>query len=284
MSDWDALTGHVFALLIRVGVGHELEEPLTEIKIVHHRRALCRCAVAGDPLPFGSLRDEQAGERVAKRPNPVSEIVIERHLINAQRYLVSKQCIQLLRPSGRSSYGKTQRAPVDWKALGVIQVEPVPPKEWSEPVQRVVEEVFMVDRVELAMLDHIQGVSEFKDCDPCWLQKSRKPGDKIIDAVDMSDHVVRDHDIRELAFVRQLFGASRPEEIVNRRHANGICLRYGAIGRIDTEAVNPAVDEITQQVSVVTGNLNHEIAGAKLVFANQRCDMFSRMLQQRGRG
>src|SRR5258708_11839466 len=173
MWDWDALTGHEFALLIRVGIGHELEESLTEIKIVHHRRALCRCAVAGQPLPFGHPRDEQAGERVEKGPNPVSEIVIERHLINAQRCLVSKQRIQFLRPSGRSSYGKTQRAPVDWKALGVIQVEPVPLKEWSEPVQRVVEEAFMVNRVELAMFDHIQGVSEFKDRDPGWRQKAR---------------------------------------------------------------------------------------------------------------
>src|SRR3984893_313045 len=284
MSDWDALTGHVFALLIRVGVGHELEEPLTEIEIVHHRRALCRCAVAGDPLPFGSLRDKQAAKRVAKRPDPVGEIVIERHLIKAQRCLVSKQRIQFLRPCGRSSYGQTQRAPVNWKALGVIQVEPVPLEEWSEPVQRVVEEVFMVNGVELAMFDHIQGVSEFKDRDAGWLQKARKPGDKIIYVVYMSDHVVRDHDIGELAFARELFGASRPEEIVNRRHANGVCPRYRPVGRIDTEALNPSVDEVAQQVSVVTGNLNHETEGAKLVFASQRFDMFGRMLQQRGRG
>src|SRR5262249_21196619 len=91
MSDWDALTGHVFALLIRVGVGRELEEPLTEIEIVDHCRTLGRCAIAGDALPLGLLRDEQARKRVTKRSHPVGKIVIEPLPIKAQRRLVSKQ-------------------------------------------------------------------------------------------------------------------------------------------------------------------------------------------------
>ena len=63
---------------------------------------------------------------------------------------------------------------MNWKPLDVIQVEPVPLKERSEPVQRVVKEVFMVNRVELAMFDHIQSVSELKDRDAGWFQKARK--------------------------------------------------------------------------------------------------------------
>src|SRR6266851_6972583 len=141
----------------------------------------------------------------------------------------------------------------------------------------------MENRVELAMLDHIQGVSEFKDRDAGWLQKARKSGGKIIDVVDMSDHIVPDDDIRELAFARQLFGASRPEKIVNCRHANGVGPRYRPVGRIDTEAADPTVDEVAQQVSVITSNLNHETEGTKLVFASQLLDMFRRMLQQCGR-
>src|ERR1700752_5267765 len=100
MSDWDALTGHVFALLIRVGVGHELEEPLTKIEIVYHRRALGRCAVAGDALPVSPLGDEQASKRVAKRRDSVGEIFIEQLLIKAQRCLVSKKRIQFYRACG----------------------------------------------------------------------------------------------------------------------------------------------------------------------------------------
>src|ERR1700730_17826821 len=107
MSDWDALTGHVFALLIRVGVGHELEEPFTKIEIVYHCCALCRCAVAGDTLPVSPLRDEQAGKRVAKRPDSVGEIFIEQLVINAQRCLVSKKRIQFCRACGRSAYCQT---------------------------------------------------------------------------------------------------------------------------------------------------------------------------------
>src|SRR6516164_1019804 len=152
MSDWDALTGHVFSLLKCVGVGHELEEPLTKIEIVHHRRTLCRCAVAGDALPLGPLRDEQPDKRVAKRSDPVGKIVIEPLLIEAQRCLVSKQRIQFHRPCGRSAYCQTQRATVNWEALDVIQVDPVSLKERSEAVQYVIEDMFMQNRVELAML------------------------------------------------------------------------------------------------------------------------------------
>src|SRR6516165_11370361 len=163
MSDWDALTGHVFALLIRFGVGVELEEPLTEIEIVDHCRTLRRCAVAGDALPLGLLRDEQARKRVTKRSNPVGKIFIEPLLIEAQRCLVSKKRIQFHGPCGRSAYCQTQRASVNWEALDIIQVEPVSLKERSEPMQCVIEDMLMKNRVELAMLDHIQGVSAFKN-------------------------------------------------------------------------------------------------------------------------
>jgi len=93
MSDRDALSRHVFALLVGVSLGHELEEALTEVEIVDQRRALCRGAIAGDPLPFGSLRDEQVAKRVTECPDPVGEIVIERDLINTQRSFVGKKCI-----------------------------------------------------------------------------------------------------------------------------------------------------------------------------------------------
>jgi len=90
----------------------------------------------------------------------------------------------------------------------------------------------------------------------------------------MSDDVVRDNDICEFAFGRQLIGASRPEEFVNRRHTNGVRSRYRPVGRIDTETANPTVDEIAQQVSIITSNLYHETERTKLVFASQLLDMF----------
>src|SRR6516165_1661004 len=163
MSDWDALTWHVFALLIRVGVGRELEEPLTEIEIVDHCRTLRRCAVAGDALPLGLFGDEQADKRLPKRADPVGKIVIEPFFIEAPRRLVSKKRVQFHGPCGRSANGQAQRAPVNWEALDIIQVEPVSLKKRSEPMQCVIEDMLMKNRVELAMLDHIQGVSAFKN-------------------------------------------------------------------------------------------------------------------------
>src|SRR5215472_11282103 len=100
----------------------------------------------------------------------------------------------------------------------------------------------------------------------------------------MSDDVIRDYDICEFTFGRQLVGTSRPEEIVNRRHANGVGSRYRSVGRINPKAVDPTVDEVAQQVSIIAGNLNYEIERAKLVFASQLLDMFGRMLQKCGRG
>jgi hypothetical protein len=144
--------------------------------------------------------------------------------------------------------------------------------------------MFMQNRIELAMLDHIQGISALKNGGAGWLQKTRKSSDKIIDVVDMSDDVISDYDICEFTFGRQLIGTSPPEEIVNRRHANGVGLRYRSICRINTEAVNPTVDEVAKQVSIIAGNLNHETEGAKLVLASQLLDMLGRMLQERGRG
>ncbi len=57
---------------------------------------------------------------------------------------------------------------MDWKTLDLIQVKPVSLKEWSESVQCVVKEMFMINRVKLATLDHVRSVSEFKDRHAGW--------------------------------------------------------------------------------------------------------------------
>src|ERR1700730_2947226 len=136
-------------------------------------------------------------------------------------------------------------------------------------MQRMVEEVFVENRVELTTLDHIQGVSEFNDRDAGWLQEARETGDQIIDVVDMSRHVVGDHHIGELLFASDLFGAPGPEEIVNRWHADGVCPRYRPVGRIDTKAINPTIDKVMDQGYVIAGTLNHETGGAERVFPDQ---------------
>ena len=73
-------------------------------------------------------------------------------------------------------------------------------------MQRVIEEVFVVNRIEFATVDHIQSVSEFKDRDPGGFQNSPKPADQVINLVYVRDDVVGYQDISELAFARQLLG------------------------------------------------------------------------------
>src|SRR5271170_2192686 len=131
----------------------------------------------------------------------------------------------------------------------------------------------MVNRIELTTFDHIQRVGKFADRDPGRLQQPRKTGDKIINVVNVSDDVVRNHDIRELALVGQIFGASRPEEIVNCWHANSVGLCHRTVGRIDAEARNPALYKITKQVTIIAGNLYDETGRSEPVPADQPFDM-----------
>lgn len=95
MADRDRLTGDVFALLVRVGIGHEFEKRFAEIEIVNKRCTLCGCTGAGDPLPFSFLRDTQPDKRAPKRSDPVGKIFVEEDLTCAQRHLGRKTASQL---------------------------------------------------------------------------------------------------------------------------------------------------------------------------------------------
>src|SRR5262249_2160413 len=151
----------------------------------------------------------------------------------------------------------------------------------GQPMQCVIEKMFVVNRIELAVFDHIESISELENGDAGWLQKARKAGNEIVNVVDMRNHIVRYYDIGEPAFARQPPGASRPEEIVDSPHPDSICLPYRPVRRIDAKAVDPAIDEITQQISVIAGDLNYETGGAKIILADQRRDMIGRMLEER---
>src|SRR5262249_2080967 len=146
----------------------------------------------------------------------------------------------------------------------------MPLKQRSEPVHCVVEEMFVVNSIELATFDHIHGIRKFKDRNTGRIQKDGKSSDKIITIVNMSHHSVCGCARRRFAFTRCLLSASRPEEIVNHRHDNGICPRDWPVSWIDAEAGNPPLDEVAQQVSVITGNLHYETVWAELVSLHQR--------------
>src|SRR5215469_2883415 len=135
----------------------------------------------------------------------------------------------------------------------------MPFKEWSEPVQCVVEEMFMVNSVEFASFDHINGICKFEDCHAGRLKKTREPSHKIINVINVRHDVVRNNDVGKFAFTCQSLGALRPEEIVYCRHSNGICPGYWPVGRIDAETTNPSLDKITQQIPVITGNLDDKL-------------------------
>ena len=96
---------------------------------------------------------------------------------------------------------------MDRKPLDIIQVETVPLKKRGQPMKCVIKKMFVVNRIELAVLDHIESISELENGGASWLQKARKAGNEIVNVVDMRDHVVRYYDIGEPAFARQPSGA-----------------------------------------------------------------------------
>jgi hypothetical protein len=58
-----------------------------------------------------------------------------------------------------------ERAPVDRDPLEVVHLEAVAPEERLEGAERVVEDVLVVDRVELELLDQVSEVRALQDGD-----------------------------------------------------------------------------------------------------------------------
>src|SRR5690242_10057731 len=96
----------------------------------------------------------------------------------------------------------------------------------------------------------------------------------------MGDDVIRDDKIREGAAADQLFGAMRPEEVVNRRYAGGSGSSDGPVSRVDAEAADAARGQVAQQISVIAGNFNHQAFSAEIMLTNQSLDVIGRMPQQ----
>src|SRR5713226_7104568 len=109
---------------------------------------------------------------------------------------------------------------MDRKALDVVQMQAVPRKERRQAVQRVIEEMLVVDRVEFAFLYHVDGVGEFEDRRAVGLQELGETGDEIVDRVDMRHDVVGDHDVGELPLGRKTFSEAKREKIVDGWNAD----------------------------------------------------------------
>src|SRR6266446_8467803 len=111
-------------------------------------------------------------------------------MIDAERTLVAHQLLEPGAAIGTSADEQAQRPAMNREAFDVVEIQPVSGKERRQAVKRMIEEMFMIDRVEFAFLDHVDGICEFKDRHAGRLQELRETGDEIVDRVDMRHDVV----------------------------------------------------------------------------------------------
>ena len=86
--------------------------------------------------------------------------------------------------------------------LDIVEKESVARKQRGEAVERMIEKMLMIDRVEFARLNHVDGVGHFEGGDPIRLQEPRETSDEIVDLVDMRENVVGNEYIYKFALLR----------------------------------------------------------------------------------
>src|ERR1700731_2932808 len=105
-------------------------------------------------------------------------------MIDAQRTFVVHQLVEPGASIGTSADEQAQRPAVNRKPFNVVEMQSVPCEEGRQAVKRMIEQMFVIDRVEFAFLDHVDGVGKFKNGGAGRLQELRETGDEIVDGID----------------------------------------------------------------------------------------------------
>jgi hypothetical protein len=141
----------------------------------------------------------------------------------------------------------------------------------------------MIDRVELALLDHVAEVGDLDPGNAIILQQDREAFNEIVDPVDMGGNVVGNHDVGPPAFPGELACKVGPEESLQRRHAAFAGASDRAGGGIDAEDGNAGVHEIPQQVAIIARHLDHQTRGTEGPLLEDVLDVLATVLEQGGR-
>ena len=100
----------------------------------------------------------------------------------------------------------------------------------------------MVDRVEFALLDQIEQVRAFDDCDAVVFEQARHSSREAVEIRHVSEHVVREKDIGAIALVEELVGQLLREKGVERSDSRFLRLLGGAVRRVDSEHGNTRLE------------------------------------------
>src|SRR5215831_1537838 len=98
---------------------------------------------------------------------------------------------------------------MDRDSFDVVNGKSMPREKRFQRGQAEVKNVFVINRIELVLLDEIHRVREFENNPPVWLQQSPQPGNKIVRARRVSKNVVAQDQIRlpspSSEFLRKFF-------------------------------------------------------------------------------
>src|SRR5579871_86079 len=146
-------------------------------------------------------------------------------------------------------------------------------------VQREIRKMFVVDRVELLLLDETEQMRELERCRAMWFEQKLKTADKVVQVGHVRKHVVGGHQVGRFP------GSAEPARRLGaeKRDFGGNALVMRHLGdvrrRLDAEHADAALLEILQQIAVVTGDLDDQRSGIEPVAFNHAPGIVAAMVE-----
>jgi hypothetical protein len=135
--------------------------------------------------------------------------------------------------------------------------------------------VFVIDRVELAMVDEVLHVRELQHRDAVVFEEPPDAGHEVVLVGDVREHVVADDDVGLDAVGDEFVGVFEAEEALLRGYANLARRSRGTRRRIDTEDRNTLFHEVAEQVPVVAGDLDDQRLGIEIPARDEGLDVLA---------
>src|SRR5438270_2842050 len=131
--------------------------------------------------------------------------------------------------------------------------------------ERKVGEMFVIDRVELILLNETEQVRKLHCNDAVRFDSNAQPFDKVIERGNVRQNVIAEEEIGRFSGFDQLPGRGGAKEGRDRLHATLLRGARAVSRRFDTENGDAARDKILQEVSVITRNFGDVTRGADLI-------------------
>ncbi len=155
----------------------------------------------------------------------------------------------------------------------------------EQPVQgrqRVVAEVLVVDRVELALGDHVAHVRRLEDRHAIVGQQQLEAADEAVEVGNVGEHVVGVHHRGALALGAQTPSHLVAEELGDRRDASLLDGHLRDVHRgLDAQHLHPGALVELQEVAVVAGHLDDERRRAEAALGHHALHEAPRVLEHR---